>query len=99
MLKNNGWCVMTIQQEKMYLMLKEIDKISKEFDLLYYLSYGTLLGAIRHEGYIPWDCDTDIIVSVKDYEKFCSSLSKHLPSEYKLFSWELDPDYTELFSR
>lgn len=51
-------------------MLKDIDFFCKSNNITYFLSYGTLLGAIRHKGYIPWDDDIDICMPRPDYERF-----------------------------
>lgn len=51
-------------------MLDELHKTCVENGINYYLMYGTLLGSIRHEGYIPWDDDIDVTMSREDYEKF-----------------------------
>lgn len=51
-------------------MLEKVDKICKENGIIYSLAGGSLLGAIRHKGYIPWDDDVDIIMPRKDYENF-----------------------------
>lgn len=55
-------------------LLKEFDAIAKKNDIKYSLFAGTLIGAIRHKGFIPWDDDADIILERNQYEKFVSIL-------------------------
>ena len=57
-------------------ILQEIDSICKSNYLNYYIAYGSLLGAIRHKGYIPWDDDIDIIMPRADYRKFLDLVKK-----------------------
>lgn len=60
-------------------MLKVVDEICKKHRLEYWLDAGTLLGAVRHNGFIPWDDDLDICMPRKDYEKFMEIAPKELP--------------------
>ena len=52
------------------MILKDFIKICEEYDLTYYMYAGSLLGAVRHNGFIPWDDDLDVIMFRDDYEKF-----------------------------
>ena len=67
-------------------MLTVIDKVCDENGLKYYLIYGTLLGALRHGGFIPWDDDADIVMPREDYEKLLRLPKNKWPSGYFLQS-------------
>jgi lipopolysaccharide cholinephosphotransferase len=65
----------------MLRMLKVVDRICKKHNLNYWIDTGTLLGAVRHEGFIPWDDDLDIGMPRKDYERFIEILEDELPDD------------------
>lgn len=60
-------------------MLKEIDRICRKYKLKYMLDSGTLLGCIRHKGFIPWDDDVDIVFTRRNLEKFLRVAPRELP--------------------
>ena len=72
---------------------KEIDEICTKNNIKYYLIGGSLLGAIRHEGFIPWDDDLDVGMLRKDYNKFLKIAPNCLNSKYKLVDWVSDSNY------
>ncbi len=51
-------------------MLELFDTVCRKYDLKYFVYYGTLLGAVRHQGFVPWDDDIDVVMLREDYEKF-----------------------------
>ena len=67
-------------------ILFEIDKICENHGLHYCIDYGTLLGAIRHRGFIPWDDDIDIMMMREDYEIFSKVANAELPEELSFCS-------------
>ena len=67
-------------------ILVYVDKICKENNIKYTIAYGTLLGAIRHKGFIPWDDDIDIMLVRDEYEKLLEVLYQHNNGRYKVFS-------------
>lgn len=73
-------------------ILKEFDKICRDNHIEYSLAYGTLIGAVRHGGYIPWDDDLDVMMRRKDYERILKLLKKDkninvLNSSNAFFHW------------
>lgn len=86
------------QEQKLIALeiLKFVHRFCRDNNLRMFLSYGTLLGAIRHKGFIPWDDDVDIMMPRKDYEILLKSFPEH--PRYKLQCIKNDPKYTKAFA-
>lgn len=85
------------QQLRMLEILLYIDKVCKENDIKYWLSSGTLLGAVRHGGFIPWDDDLDIEMFREDYEKFIKVFPNN--SDFALQTHNTDSNYFRTFAK
>ena len=90
---------MTDLQERMLVLLKEIDEICKKNEIKYYLFAGTALGAARHKGFIPWDDDTDIIMDLENYERFLGIIKDELPEDRAIDWLTEDPEYLFTYAR
>ena len=92
---------LTIEERKQIGLeiLDEIQRVCKILDIKFYLAYGTLLGAIRHKGYIPWDDDIDIWVFRKDYEILKKEFNNLCKPEYKLWTYDNRDDYPYLMTK
>lgn len=73
-------------QLKQVKILDEIVKICDDYDIDYWLDGGTLLGAVRHGGFIPWDDDIDIAMTKVDHDRFLKVATTHLPTQMQLFN-------------
>lgn len=71
-------------------ILNYIDNFCKEKNIKYWIDFGTLLGAVRHKGYIPWDDDIDIAMLREDYDQFVQECKKNNSGRYQLSCVELD---------
>ena len=74
-------------------MLKEFDRVCRENDIKYVISDGTLLGAVRHKGFIPWDDDADVSMLREDYEKFKTVCDQMNPDIVYFQDHDNDPEY------
>lgn len=85
-----------IQEQELNLLIK-FDKICKENNLKYSLAYGTLIGAVRHKGFIPWDDDVDVLMPRGDYEKML--LLKYEDADCVLRNYNITPEYYYSFAK
>ena len=81
------------------MILKDFIKICEENDLTYYMYAGSLLGAIRHNGFIPWDDDLDVVMFRYDFEKFKEVFMESPNPKYELLCNETEKDYFHLLSK
>ena len=80
-------------------VLQRIDEICERHGLTYYAYWGTLLGAVRHQGFIPWDDDMDIAMPGEDYIKFLSVAQEELPEEYWILNMYTSDEWFEYFTK
>lgn len=80
-------------------ILDVIHQVCTEYGLRYSLAYGTLLGAVRHKGFIPWDDDIDLIMPREDYEKLLVIWNEAAPKGYILQNTRTDPVFTQNFTK
>ncbi len=96
-----NWCnrnVRTLQLKELDI-LKAIDRICRKHDLRYWLDSGTLLGAVRHGGFIPWDDDVDICMPLEDIPRFVEVAQQELPEEYFVQTRETDPTCRQTYPK
>lgn len=82
-----------------FKMMIELDKICRKHNIKYILDGGSLLGAVRHKGFIPWDLDMDVRMLRPDYERFCEIANKELPQGIFFQSYNTDPGYPWLYGK
>lgn len=92
--EKNGQKITTrMVQDKLLIILKEIDRVCKKNNIDYFISDGTCLGAFRHQGFIPWDDDADVAMSLSDYKRFIKALDKDLGDDFVYHCYEKNKKY------
>ena len=80
-------------------VLCEVDRICCKYNIKYYAEWGTLLGAVRHAGFIPWDDDLDIGMMRTDYRKFCEVAPKEFNESFQIFTFNTQKDFHHFLAR
>ena len=86
-------------QRALYSLLSEFDRVCRELDIPYILFAGTLLGAVRHQGFIPWDDDVDIMMLREDYDRFLAEAEGVLDRERFFLQKEFSEHWPMFFSK
>lgn len=81
------------------ILLEEFDKVCRKLNIGYFVCGGTMLGYMRHEGFIPWDDDVDVAMLRADYDRFINEAGPHLPEKFFLQTRQTDPHIPYLFSK
>ena len=87
------------KHELAFSALAELDRIFKENNIEYFLLAGSVLGAVRHGGFIPWDDDIDIGIYYRDRERACEALCRGLSETYRYVDRSVDPTFPRLYGK
>lgn len=90
---------MTKLQEKIFELMKVFDRLCRDNDLCYYMLGGTMLGAVRHKGFIPWDDDADFGLPRADYERLLGLPEEAVPQGFRLRHFSKEAGVPYAFAR
>lgn len=80
-------------------ILKAIAEVCEQLGIEWFADSGTVIGAVRHGGFIPWDDDIDISMRLEDYRLFCEKAPDMLPPEYGIYTHASTPNYPPLWAK
>ena len=86
-------------QQALLTLLQEFDRVCKALDIPYLLFAGTMLGAVRHQGFIPWDDDLDIMMLRSDYDRFMAEAEQVLDKDTFYLQKEFSEHWPLFFSK
>lgn len=86
-------------QQALCLLLKEFDRVCRQLNIPYMLFAGSMLGAVRHKGFIPWDDDLDVLMLRPDYERFLKEAETVLDRETFFLQKEFSENWPMFFSK
>lgn len=86
-------------QNELLTLIGHFDRICSKYGIWYTLTNGSVLGAIRHKGFIPWDADIDVFVKQKDLATVRNVMKKELPACYHYIEWDKEKGYSLPYDR
>lgn len=96
-MENNDY--ITKLHSELLSIIDEVDKVCAKNGLRYYLAEGTLLGAVRHHGFIPWDDDLDIAMPRNDFERFIQIANSSMNNSFELVWSTTNKEYWQMFAK
>lgn len=97
-----GFYVPSVMKQSWAAQLEVLDvikNICEKHNIMYFAAYGTLLGAVRHKGFVPWDDDIDIIMKRADFDRFMAVCEQELPNGFKILTYYNHPDFWHFLAR
>ncbi len=93
---NKNLSIKEIQNSSLEI-LKDIDAFCRDYGIQYFVFFGTLIGAVRHKGFIPWDDDIDIVMPRAEYDRFIDEYSK--AGKYRIVNHNTEPQCPYMITR